>query len=104
MADIPHLALPLRLDGGSFAVVEQDTLADIIQCARVVLTTPEGFREELPEFGLRDPVFGLGGVDHGLVDAALAEWEPRADMDARRDDSRLQDGISHLILDITKAD
>ena len=76
---IPHLSLPLRLVDGQFATVEQDTVEDILQCVRVVLTTPEGFREELPDFGLPDQTFLQGGADTAVIEETIAEWEPRAD-------------------------
>lgn len=97
---IPHLALPLRIVHGHLATVEQDSEADILQCVRVVLTTPQGTRDALPEFGLPDQAFRQGGAAIAEIDAAIAEWEPRADADARADDSHLDDGVSAVIVDI----
>lgn len=93
-----HLALPVRVTAsGAFAVVEQDSTEDVLQCARVVLETPQGAREERPEFGLPDPLFAKGGVDAATVEAVLADWEPRATIDARVDNVDLDAGVSRLI-------
>jgi phage baseplate assembly protein W len=75
--EIPHLAFPLRLDGGSFAVVEQDTVEDVRQCVHVLLRTPLGIRPLAPEVGVDDPTF-TEGVDGDALAAQLEEQEPRA--------------------------
>jgi len=72
MTVIPHLALPLRVIDGHLATVEQDSEADILQCVRVVLLTPRGARDELPEFGVPDQAFHQGGADIAEIDAAIA--------------------------------
>lgn len=78
-AQIPHFALPLRIGGdGRFAVLEQDSPDEIAQNVAVILATPEGSRAELPEFGA--PRFDFTVPDPAGVVAALAEWEPRADV------------------------
>lgn len=72
-----HFALPFRVAGGRAVVLEQDTVPEITQCARVVLMTPLGARTEVPDFGLADQVFTRRGAA-GACAAALATWEPRA--------------------------
>lgn len=77
--DAPHFRWPLRLAGGSFQMVEQDTLDDVVQCVHVLLRTPFGWRPLAPEVGLHDPLWR----DRFALDqlaAGLAEWEPRADI------------------------
>lgn len=76
---IPHLALPLHLDGtGRFAALEQDGLDDIAQNAAVCLATPVGSRVEVPEYG--SPRAEFVGVDPEGMAAAVTAWEPRADL------------------------
>jgi phage baseplate assembly protein W len=80
VADVPHLAFPLRLaEDGGFAVVEQDTLEDVRQCVHVVLVTPRGSRPLAPNVGIEDPAF-MAGVDAAELQAALEgdDGEPRA--------------------------
>jgi phage baseplate assembly protein W len=82
MTDIPHFTLPFRFDAGGVGptavVAEQDTTDEIMSCVLAVLLCPRGFRAELPDFGIEDPTFSQGAVDHEPIAAALAEWEPRA--------------------------
>ena len=69
------LAHPFRLDGnGSFAVVEQGSVAQAQQLAVAIHATFVGERELAPDFGVVDPV-GTGITD-GEVRAAVALGEP----------------------------
>jgi phage baseplate assembly protein W len=77
--DVPHLAVPFRLGGsGRFAVVEQDSPDELVQCVAVCLATPEGSRAEVPDFG--SPRFEFDLPDPNDVIAAVTEWEPRVDL------------------------
>lgn len=78
MTDLPHFALPFRFVGGAAAVLEQDTADEILACVEAVIRCPLGYRDELPEFGVRDMTFEQGGPDMLAIEAALSDWEPRA--------------------------
>lgn len=90
---IPHFAFPLRLDSGRFGVNEQDSLDDINDCVTVLLSTPLGSREELPDYGITDPT-GERDLDTASILDAIAEWEDRAVADT--EDPVLIDGVWHL--------
>lgn len=78
MAHVTHLAFPFRLDyHGSPEVVDQDSLEDVSQCVRVLVSTVRGERLELPEYGLPDPVFAPDGMVADGVARAVERWEPR---------------------------
>lgn len=69
------LAHPLRLDGsGSFATVEQSSVANAQQLAVCVASTVLGERELAPDFGVFDPV--AVGVSRAEVTAAMALCAP----------------------------
>jgi hypothetical protein len=72
----PHLAFPLNFANGHARTVEQDSGPDQRQRAIVVLSYPQGFAIDLPEFGTPDTTFGQNGADLGVLEAVLAEWEP----------------------------
>lgn len=76
--DAPHLRVPLRLDGGRLAVVEQDSPEEVAQCVRTLLTTPPGFRMTEPEYGTPDQSYADGGADPDVLLEAVEQWEPRA--------------------------
>lgn len=77
-ANIPHLAVPFRIDGtGTAAVVEQDSVDDVAQCVETLLRTFVGERLELPDYGIEDPTFETVVPVNELM-AVVARWEPRA--------------------------
>lgn len=78
MTDLPHFDLPFRF-GPQAAVVEQDSVEEIAECVLAILLCPQGYRVELPEFGVDDPTFSVPDVDLEAVRAAITTWEPRAD-------------------------
>lgn len=77
-ADVPHFALPFRFTSPHAAVVEQDSIDEIADCVLAVMLCPYGYRVELPEFGLPDPVFSTPHVDVVQMRQAVELWEPRA--------------------------
>lgn len=80
MAGLPHFSVPFAFGtNGQAVVVEQDTVAEVAACCRVILSCPVGHRPELPAFGLVEQEFRQGGPDPDAIRSALATWEPRAD-------------------------
>lgn len=79
MATTSHFAVPFAVTDGRVAVVEQDTIEDVTQSVFVLLATEQGTYQPLPELGLADPTFRLGGVDLDELAAVVEEWEPRAE-------------------------
>lgn len=78
--DIPKLAFPARIVGGKFAVVEQDTAAEIEGNVQVIALTRPGDRLERPEFGIDDLTFTRAGS--GMFDKLteqIVSQEPRAE-------------------------
>lgn len=72
------LTLPLAISaGGSFRTVTHGHPAEIAQSVALLLDTEPGERRSNPDYGFTSPVFE--GVTPELIDAAVAEWEPRAD-------------------------
>lgn len=80
MANVPHFSFPFRrlANGKTLAVVEQDTDDEVMDCVEVFLSTEQGERVELPDYGLPDQVFREGGVDMEQVHSQIEVWEPRA--------------------------
>lgn len=76
----PHFSFPFRRDvHGRTCVVEQDSDDEVLDCVLVLLSTEEGSRQEVPDYGLPDQTFRQGGVDLALVSNVLQRWEPRAE-------------------------
>lgn len=76
---VNHLVIPFQYDAtGSAAVMEQDTINDVAQCLRVLLSTPTGTRIEQFDYGIPDPTFTSEANIVAQISAAVARWEPRA--------------------------
>lgn len=73
----PHLALPVRYVNGRVVTVEQDSDAEIAQAVEVILRFEPGMRPELPDFGVPDQTFRVGGVDRDAIVKAIEKFEPR---------------------------
>jgi phage baseplate assembly protein W len=79
--DVPHFDYPFRFNAnGHAAVVEQDSEEDIIACILAIIKTPLGFREDLPDFGIADPLFSEKTINIADIKSALNIWEDRADV------------------------
>lgn len=76
----PHFDFPFRLSGSgrSAVYVEQDSDEEVTDCVEVLLRTPVGSREEVPDYGTPDYVFRQGGVEVSDLTDVIAHWEPRA--------------------------
>lgn len=95
MTDIPHFQFPFEFKDGRFAEVEQDTIEDVAGCVEVVLRTPVGHRDELPEFGTHNPSF-TAPPDIDSLRRAVTEWEPRAEATVEDDTDAFELGITRL--------
>jgi phage baseplate assembly protein W len=74
----PHFDLPFRFSGKSVAVVEQDSYEDIANCVESILRTPQGYRDDEPDFGNPLDAFETIPVNTDIIADAIAVQEPRA--------------------------
>jgi hypothetical protein len=78
-----HLAAPFSFNAkGEAATVEQGSPADIVGCTLNVCVCLEGFREDLPEFGIPELPFQETPLDTTLLEEAIRRWEPEATAEA----------------------
>lgn len=106
MPDVPHFRLPMRLTTqGDFALVEQNSEEEVAQHAAVVLRTPLGSRLMRPSMGLPDTTHLLSQDGSSrtveLVEAQLAEHEPRAEFQASASGASLPDWVDSVMIDVT---
>jgi phage baseplate assembly protein W len=98
LARTPHLALPFRLAGTSFAVTEQDSPEEIGDCVESILRTPEGSRIDVPAFGRPDDTFtqlGSAGPSAEPYVSAVEEWEPRSTATGT---AEVEDAIERIVI------
>jgi len=75
---IPKLRVPLRLENGRLALVEQDSPDNVAACVYAVLSYERGSRLEDPEFGVEDASFAQFPFDLDEWLEQIAAYEPRA--------------------------
>lgn len=95
MTDVPHFSLPFRFTPQA-AVSEQDSIDEITDCVLAVLSCPLGFRVDLPEFGIADPVFSTPAVDVDELRTAVDGWEPRAQTVFDEQPDKLDQLLDHV--------
>src|SRR5262245_17298151 len=78
MDDVPHIALPIRVAGVTYATVQQDTDDEVTATVTAIASFPLGFREEAPEFGVAPMEFTGQPLDPTDLEQACEQWEPRA--------------------------
>ena len=81
MDPIPHLALPLQIEPGGYATVEQDTLDELITTVSCICSFPLGFRVDAPDFGIPELELGSSPLPVEDVERQIEIWEPRADVE-----------------------
>jgi hypothetical protein len=104
MADIPHLAFPLRFSsiGGKTvaAVTEQGSADEIFDAVSAIVRFRRGDRIDLLDFGITEQLFREGGFDLDLLVAEVLEWEPRAQIDISNIPDRYEELFESIRMDI----
>lgn len=99
--EVPHLAFPFRMaPGGHAAVVEQDSLEDVSACVAVIALTPAGTRIERPEFGVVDLPFLGPDAALEVLEAAVAEHEPRAAV-VWQEPAEFSDAVATIVAEVS---
>lgn len=91
----PHFRVPFAFRDGSAVCVEQDSDEDIIQCVNAIVRTAKGFRLELPDFGIANPVLVENGPALQEIERALELDEPRAKYHLSK--SQMEDILSNIV-------
>lgn len=68
------LAYPMRLDGTSFATVEDGTEDQYAQMLAMMISTDTEERQLAPEYGIGDPTFGQ--FSRAELEAKIADFGP----------------------------
>lgn len=79
MSETPeHLAVPFVIGKQGAKTNEQGSPADILASAVNVCECPEGFREDLPQFGRPEFLFNALPLPLSELTDAIVTWEPEA--------------------------
>ncbi len=72
---VPHFAYPFAFNSkGRSIVVEQDSEGDLKARAANVCVCPEGFREDLPEFGIEEVLFKNLPLNLAGIQSSVERW------------------------------
>jgi hypothetical protein len=77
----PHFRYPFRFGQGDdkhALVSEQGTEEEIVDCVIAIVKTPTGFRDDIPDFGIPEPIFQQQPLGIDDIQASLDLWEDRA--------------------------
>lgn len=81
---LPTFTAPFTFTNGVANVAEQDTIDDVASCVRNVVSCVQGFRDDLPDFGIPDPLFQAAPFNPQAMQEAIGRWEPRAALDVQQ--------------------
>lgn len=82
----PHFAMPMRMDRGHVAVVEQGSYYETYNSVLTLLRYEIGQRAAEPNYGIPDQALRENGADITRIVAAIMEWVPEAEVTLSRDD------------------
>jgi hypothetical protein len=100
---VPQLRLPLQLDPGTgdLAVIAEGSALDNAQRVAVLLSTPRGWFDAAPDFGLSEQAHREGGPDLAEIDRQISTYVPEADQLATEDLSMLNDALALIGVRVT---
>lgn len=101
MTDTPHFDYPFRLKGSSFAEVEQDTMDDLVACIEAALLTPQGFRDEIPSFGITETTFQTQPIRSQQMMDEIVQHEPRANLLMDQEPNKFNQMIADVAMKVT---
>lgn len=80
---VPHFRFPFSFTAeNGAAIVEQDSVEEILTCVQMIAACSLGACPELPTFGIPDPTFQAAPPNSDPITDAIELWEPRAIEDA----------------------
>jgi len=84
----PHIAYPFSFESdGSLAVVQEGSAEEVAASVANIAVCPQGYRLDLPGFGIPDPTFATLPIDTSGIKSAIEQWEPRASVTVDATDS-----------------
>lgn len=90
-----HLSFPLRLDQNAIATDEQDSLDEVESAVHLLLCTPVGSRDAMPDCGTDELEFS-DRIDIEALAAQLERWEPRSRVEITSQYNTLDELENHI--------
>lgn len=94
---VPKLRVPLQLENGRLALVEQDSQSNVAACVYSILSYERGSRLEDPDFGVESRLFDQLPVDIDEWLEQVAAYEPRASVKTQQE---VEDLIGTVLVEV----
>lgn len=99
--NLPQLDAPFAINRNGPAVVEQGSVGEIAANVYNIAVCPQGYRDELPEYGLPQLTRTSVPIDLERIKDAILQYEPEADLELSEVVDALQNGLNDGGVDIT---
>ena len=66
-----------------------------------IAVCPEGFREDLPQFGVPELAFQRVPLGLAAFEAAIRQWEPEATLTSSEDEEAMSTGLRRVGLEVS---
>lgn len=100
----PHFGWPFTFSPETgVAVVEQDSLDEIMANVRLIVSCPLGAWLDVPSFGVPSPLFAQAPVNTSGIEQAIVQWEPRAVTTAREYPDAFNDATRNIVVNVSTA-
>jgi hypothetical protein len=101
---IPHFAFPFTFTAANGAAVyEQDSIDEILTCATLIASCPQGAWPDQPAFGIPSPLFAQAPINPNGILQSITRWEPRAVATAVEYPDAFNDAIRTVQISISSA-
>lgn len=94
---IPKFRIPLRVENGRMALVEQSSQDNVAACVYTILSYERGSRIEDPDFGIENPSFSQFPFDTREWLEQIARYEPRASVETQQE---IEDTIGAILVEV----
>jgi len=95
-----HFSSEFTLTRKGAVTVEQGAPEDIAACVYRTAVCPEGFREDLPAFGVPELAFQTVPLDLDSYADALTFWEPRATLETAEEAEALNQAYRRVRVEV----
>ncbi len=91
--EVPHFSALFTIGRGGAEVVEQDSTDDKAACVYRTAVCPQGFRQDLPAFGIPQLLRKTVPLNLDALQSAIELWEPRADLTVSQQVEALNEAV-----------
>lgn len=98
--EVPKFPAHFKFTGTGVQTVEQDGPEDVAACVYRTAVCPVGWREDLPEFGIRSPLFQTIPLSLDVLREEISRWEPRASLLTTEEEEHLRAAWRQVTMEV----